>query len=385
MKILHAVLSQGFYGSERYCGELAAEQARDGHDVEVLIDDNGSDCAREMRKLIAQANHVGAGTMTLTAIPRWAPAWLHRPLARRALRRFHPDVVHTHLNPAARRVGREAQRLGIPHIATLHLTYATPELGDCDGLICISEWQRATLENFSGEVAVVHNWLPGAVSDALDATTEQQVLELRQSWRADEKTFVFGSVGRLMHEKGMDRLVRAFRAAFPHGTEKVLLVIVGAGPQADELAHLANGDARIILAGAQENVAPFYLSFDAFVSAARFEPFGLAILEAMAAESPLVLTRTGGPSAFVKDPRVLWVDGDDDAALGAQLIEMHSRGWRRYRYDLKAFSQERAALEIETLYRHVMVRRRSAADVESGAAPRANALRPAQELSSAKK
>jgi hypothetical protein len=99
MKILHSVLSQGFYGSERYCAELAAEQARDGHDVEVLIHGVWSNCAREMRKSVALANTVGAGTMRLTTIPAWAPAALHRMLARRVLRRFRPDIVHTHLNP----------------------------------------------------------------------------------------------------------------------------------------------------------------------------------------------------------------------------------------------------------------------------------------------
>src|SRR4029079_15788880 len=147
MKILHAVLSEGFYGSERYCGELAAEQSRDGHDVEVIVLDTWADCWREMRKLIAAANNTGAGTLTLRALPGWVPTFLHRPLARRIMRRFHPDVVHTHLNPAARRVGREAQHLDIPHVATLRLTYSARELGDCDGLICIADWQRATLED----------------------------------------------------------------------------------------------------------------------------------------------------------------------------------------------------------------------------------------------
>jgi len=202
---------------------------------------------------------------------------------------------------------------------------------------------------------------------------------------ADEKTFVFGSVGRLEHEKGMDRLVRAFRAAFPTGNEKMLLVIVGGGPQSDELLTLAEGDARIILAGPQENVAPFYLSFDAFVSAARFEPFGLAILEAMAAESPLLLTRTEGPSAFIKDARVLWVERDDDAMLATRLVEMQARGWQRYGYDMRAFTRERAAAEVENFYRRVMTRRRATAGIKSEPAQNGNALRTAQELSGAKK
>jgi glycosyltransferase involved in cell wall biosynthesis len=357
MKILHAVLSQGFYGSERYCAELAAEQARDGHDVEVLIQGAWSDCAREMRKSVALANTVGAGTLRLHTIPGWAPPLLHRPLVRRALARFRPDIVHTHLNPAARRVGREAQRRDIPHVATLHLTYAERELGDCDGLICIADWQTATLEGFRGEVAVVHNWVPTAVADALADTTDEQVASLRRSWNADDEIFVLGTVGRLMPEKGIDRLVRAFRLIFPRGSEAVRLVIVGGGPQRGDIEQLAGGDPRIVLGGAQENVAPFYRAFDTYVSAARFEPFGLAILEAMAAGCPLVLTRTGGPSEFVTDERVLWAAPEDDVGLAAQIIESMALGRRRISYDLKPLAEERAAEQIQALYARAIKRR----------------------------
>jgi glycosyltransferase involved in cell wall biosynthesis len=359
MKILHAVLSQGFYGSERYCAELAAEQARDGHDVEILIHGTWSDCAREMRKSVALANTIGAGTLRLTTIPVWAPTALHRPLARRALRRFHPDVVHTHLNPAARRVGREAQGLNIPHVATLHLSYDKREVGDCDGLICIAGWQLGTLDGFAGEIAVVLNWVPTVVIDALTETTDQQILNLRRSWgvEVDDDTFVLGTVGRLVPEKGIDRLVRVFRTIFPRGDEPVKLVIVGGGEQRGEIVRIAAGDPRIILAGAQENIAPFYCAFDTYVSAARFEPFGLSILEAMAAGCPLVLTRTQGPSEVVTDERVLWADTDDDITLAARIIESIALGPRRLAYDLKPFAQERAAEQIEALYRRAIKRR----------------------------
>ncbi len=366
MKILHAVLSEGFYGSERYCAELAVAQARGGHDVEVLIQNAWSDCARGMRKAVAEANSVGAGTMRLSSLPSWAPAFLQRLFAWGALRRFRPDVVHTHLNPAGRRVGRKAQKLGIPHITTLHISYAAREAGDCDGIVCIADWQRATLENFSGEVATVHNWLPEAVADAILDTTKEQVTGLRDEWQTDHETYVFGSVGRLVPEKNMVRLVGLFSLVFPRGDEKVRLVIVGDGPQRAEIERLAAGDTRIFIAGAQATVAPWYLAFDAFVSSAQFEPFGLAILEAMAAGCPLVLTRTQGPSEFVTDKRVLWSEIGDDVALAGNLIEAAASGWHRLKYDLKQFSRERAAVEIETLYRHVISRRKADAERVSG-------------------
>ena len=56
---------------------------------------------------------------------------------------------------------------------------------------------------------------------------------------------MFGSIGRLMPEKGMDVLIRAFCSAFPRGDEPVRLVIVGGGPQAEELENISDGDRRI--------------------------------------------------------------------------------------------------------------------------------------------
>jgi glycosyltransferase involved in cell wall biosynthesis len=355
LRILHAVLSEGFYGSERYCGELAREQARRGHDVAVVTLGNASDCTRALRALAAQAPTHGRPGMRLTAIPTTLPAFLHRPFAQVFIRRFRPQIVHTHLDPATRRFGSAARHAGIAHVATLHLNFSAPEYGACDGLICIADWQRKTLPaDFAGLIAVVRNWLPAAVADALHAVTADTVADLRQAWGADDQSFVFGSVGRLVPEKGMDALLRAFRRAFSHGSEPVRLVIVGDGPQWDRLRALASADPRIVLAGPQYHVAPFYRAFDAYVSAARFEPFGIAILEAMAAGCPLVLTRSQGPREFVTDPRTRWTDDASDAALAEALVEAHAEGCRRFTYELSPFSSARAVTEIEQFYRSVI-------------------------------
>jgi glycosyltransferase involved in cell wall biosynthesis len=277
------------------------------------------------------------------------------------MHRFRPHIVHTHLDPAARRIGGVARRRGIPHVATLHLNFSAPEYGACDGLVCIADWQRKTLPaDFAGSVAVIRNWLPAAVTDALSVVTADTVADLRRQWRADDQGVVFGSVGRLVPEKGMDALVRGFRQAFPKGLEPVRLVIVGDGPQRGALHELAAADTRIVLAGAQANVAPFYRAFDTYVSAARFEPFGIAILEGMAAGCPLVLTRSQGPREFVSDQRTRWIDDVSDAALARALVEAVAAGRRRFTYELSRFSPERAVAEIEELYARVTANKRRA-------------------------
>ena len=362
MRILHAVLSKGFYGSERHCIELATAQARAGHDVAVLIEGGDSHCARAFGVEIAAMNAAiaaerGVGAAQLVVMPAGLPAFLQRPFALLTLIRFHPDIVHTHLNPAARRVGRVARWLRIPHVATLHIRYEAREHADCDGLICGASWQHAEIgPEFRGRAAVVWAWLPGAVHAALARVTPQEVADLRRSWNADERTVVLGSIGRLMPEKGMDVLVLAFRAAFPKGDEPVRLVILGIGPPAEEqaLRELAAGDPRIVLIGPQPEIAPYYLAFDVYVSASRFEPFGLTILEAMDAGCALVVTRTQGPREFLIDATVAWAEPGDVASLAAPLAAAAARGRQRPAYDLSPFAQVRSVAAIEAFYRKIL-------------------------------
>ncbi len=357
MRILHAVLSEGFYGSERYCIELAVAQANQGHTVEVVTLGQSSDCTQAVREAIAGAGGPAKDRLRLITLPRSLPGFLHRPFAHALLRRFRPQIVHTHLDPATRRVGGVARRLGIAHVATLHLSFSAREYGACDGLICIADWQRKTLPaDFSGAVAVVRNWLPASVAGALAKVDADKVGALRRTWGADDRTVVFGSIGRLVPEKGMDLLIQAFRAAFPSGQEPVRLVIVGDGPFRAELNAHAGGDPRIILTGAQREVAVLHCSFDAYVSAARFEPFGIAILEAMAAGCPLVLTRSQGPVDFVTDPGVKWTDIDDMSTLARTLAEIAAHRPPRVTYALDAFSRERAVDEIDKFYACVLAR-----------------------------
>jgi glycosyltransferase involved in cell wall biosynthesis len=159
-----------------------------------------------------------------------------------------------------------------------------------------------------------------AIRNALAHIAPAEVAELRRAWTADERTVVLGSIGRLMPEKGMDVLVRAFRAAFPQADAPVRLVIVGGGPpeQAQALQALVDGDARITVSGPPPEIALYYRAFDTYVSAARFEPFGLTILEAMEAGCGLVVTRTQGPREFLTETSVLWAEPDDEATLASR-------------------------------------------------------------------
>jgi glycosyltransferase involved in cell wall biosynthesis len=224
-------------------------------------------------------------------------------------------------------------------------------------VICTASWQQVAIPaGFGGEAAVVRPWVSASIHTALAGVTPEQIASQRSRWTADDRTVVFGSIGRFVPEKGMDLLIRSFRAAFPHGGEPVRLVVLGAGPQREELGRLAVGDDRITLMSTRSEIAPFYRAFDIYVSAARFEPFGLTILEAMDAACSLVVTRTDGPREFLENMRVLWAEPDDEASLAGQLRVAAARGRMPVDFDRSKFSQTNAVTAIEQFYQRVLAR-----------------------------
>ena len=245
-----------------------------------------------------------------------------------------------------------------PHVATLHIRYDDREYGRCDGLICAATWQRDTIPHgFRGLATTVWAWLPVEVRGALARLLPDEVDALRREWSADERTIVFGSVGRVVAEKGMDVLVDAFRGAFPDANQRVVLVVVGDGLQQEQLGRVAAGDPRILLLGHRSEIAKFYRAFDVYVSAARFEPYGLTLIEAMAANCPLVVTRTEGPREFLSDKRVLWAEAGDVPSLSRSLLAATERGRERVSYDLTPFLPDHSAAAIEQFYWQVVNRK----------------------------
>jgi glycosyltransferase involved in cell wall biosynthesis len=131
-------------------------------------------------------------------------------------------------------------------------------------------------------------------------------------------------------------------------------VIVGDGPERSRLEHLKANDGRIILTGARSDLARIYRALDAFVSAARFEPFGIAIMEAMAAGLPLVLTNTDGPREFAPRADAMWAEPGDESGLARELTTAAARGRLRREYDLSPLTQDRATDLVEKFYRSVL-------------------------------
>ncbi len=143
---------------------------------------------------------------------------------------------------------------------------------------------------------------------------------LRLELGAGEDDVVVLSVARLAREKGLDTLIRAVVAA---ADSRVLLAVVGHGPDGPELERLATElGIRVRLLGdvPWDQLSEMYVAADVFALLSSREPWGVVVNEAAACGLPLVLSdQVGAAYDLLRDGEngALVAVGDVGAAAAA--------------------------------------------------------------------
>lgn len=148
--------------------------------------------------------------------------------------------------------------------------------------------------------------------------------EARSTLHLDSDAWIIGNVGRLHPDKDQTTLLRAFALAKPNLPKNSQLAIMGKGRLAGQLRDLSKelGIAESVLfLGQVEQAKRFFKAFDIFALTSDREPFGMVLLEAMAADLPLICSDCGGGREVVKDIGILFPFGDEKL-LSEALIRM---------------------------------------------------------------
>ena len=176
--------------------------------------------------------------------------------------------------------------------------------------------------------------------------------------------FVVGWVGRMTAVKRTDDVLEAFRLLREEGVD-ACLCLVGDGPDRERLEEraLELGVIRdTLFLGYQEDVAPYYAAFDALVLPSANEGTPVSVIEALAAETPVVATRVGGvPDVVREGEEGFLVDAGDTAALAERLMRLaHDVDLRRRLGEsgrgrvLKRYAVARLLEDIDLLYRELL-------------------------------
>jgi len=169
-----------------------------------------------------------------------------------------------------------------------------------------------------------------AISYGIDLTpyravTAAEIAEVRARIGAQPDEIVIGSVGRLVEQKDYPTQLRAFATA-ARSEPKLRMVLAGDGPLRAEIEKLAdelNISARLCLLGHWTRVPALLKAIDVFVLASKFEPYGVALLEAKCAAQAIVATAVNEVPKILSDGSTgLVVPPQDPEAMGAAFVRL---------------------------------------------------------------
>lgn len=237
-----------------------------------------------------------------------------------------PDLLHTHLGHSDVYGGLAARSLGIPAVATLH-TMAEPQgprertrerlMGlarrHCaQRVIAVSDAARdaylARRWDAPGRVVTVRNGILGDVRPGAGG-------RVRSELGVPDDSLIVGMVSVLRAGKGHDiaaRAVTALRAEFP----QLRLLVLGTGPDREEIGRqLEPLGAAVVMTGHRDDVLDVIDAMDVLIHPSLIDALPTALIEAMAASTPVVATAVGGiPELVVPGETGVLIDAPPTAA-----------------------------------------------------------------------
>jgi N-acetyl-alpha-D-glucosaminyl L-malate synthase BshA len=253
------------------------------------------------------------------------------------------DILHVHYaiphSVSALLARQMSTRRRLPFITTLHGTDITLvgnnpnflpitrySIEQSDGVTSISDYlYRRTIEEFGIQrpIEVIPNFVN------CDLYCRKPNPALRAEWAPDSEPILM----HLSNFRPVKRILDAVEIfAIVREKMKAKLVMIGDGPDrapAEELARKRGVENDVLFLGKQNAIREKLGQADLFLLPSQLESFGLAALEAMACEVPVIATNAGGVPEVVENGVDGYLVEPGDVKLAAKYaIDLLSRADR---------------------------------------------------------
>ncbi len=261
------------------------------------------------------------------------------------LRKEKPQIVHTH-TPKAGIIGMLAARLaGVPHrlhtVAGLPLMEATGTKRKILNFVEKLTYSSATRvypnskglydfilqNNFtqSNKLKIIGNGSSNGINTTFfssDQVSETERVTLREKLNIQPDDFVFVFVGRIVSDKGINELIKAFsqlQTAENNEPTGIKLLLVGGlesdlDPLNPETLAEINQNKDIISVGFQQDVRPFFAISDALVFPSYREGFPNVVMQAGAMGLPSIVSDINGCNEII-------VEGENGLIIPSKNVE----------------------------------------------------------------
>lgn len=149
--------------------------------------------------------------------------------------------------------------------------------------------------------------------------------QFRSYFKIPSSSIVLGTLVFDSHIKGVDLLLEAFKEVCDKNSN-IHLLIIGINPEESKLPELAKNigvEKNIHWAGIQDDGWKLLNIVDVYIQPSRREAIGLAIMEAIALELPVVAYNVGGIPEIVEDMVTgILVEPENPSALAKAIVKL---------------------------------------------------------------
>jgi glycosyltransferase involved in cell wall biosynthesis len=251
------------------------------------------------------------------------------------------DIVHTHMQNAdfmgrliarvcnvpilckTRHAYRGGSEKGYPGYARWYLNFNVLLDYLTDMVIYVSDSQMNVFKKRERNRCVI----PNAVYEKRFRLLPNARQDARNALGIAANEILVGSLARLHKEKGQEYLVRAiYEMKKLKNDIKVKLILMGDGYMENDLrlsAERLQISSNVIFTGRVSDVSDTLQALDIFVHPATWEPFGIAVVEAMYCGVPVVVTNVGGiPEIITHRDNGILVEPGDSAGIARAVLEL---------------------------------------------------------------
>ena len=303
MKILQVMAGAEFGGAETAFVDICIALHESGEDVVVATRPN------DLRVPKLESAGIKVHTLPFGGKVDVFSKWKIRKI----IKEFEPDIVQCWMSRAAEKVPKWKRSMGIkPYVVVSRM----------GGYYKLKHYKSSSY--FVGNTPDIARYLENEgvpstkvrhISNYTDKETVGTPVQ-RSDFDTPDDAPLLVALGRLHPVKAFDTLIEAVDQM-----PGVYVWIAGDGDEREALEKQAQdlGCAdRVKLLGWRDDRAALFDVADICVMPSRFEPFGNVFIQAWAQKIPLVITRSEGPSQFVRDGEDgLMVDIDDVSGLKA--------------------------------------------------------------------
>jgi glycosyltransferase involved in cell wall biosynthesis len=359
VRIAYMLTSLGIGGAERQALSIAERMENRGHEIVLIVLR-----PRETREWPTQMRVERLG---MTRSPVALANGVIR--ARRILRDFMPDIVHSHTCPANIAARLLRGRGTTPAVlSTIHNVYE----GGWHRTLAYRMTDRFATHTTAVSQAVADRYISSGAVPADKCSILTNGIDVREFAPQSEKVrcnsvlpdtdgdFVWVSAGRDVPAKDFDTLLAAFALVRAELPQTQLWIAGQPGPR-----RMSEGQnditERVRWLGIRNDMPDVLSACDGFVLSSAWEGMPLVVGEAMAMEKPVVATDVGGVRELLGDTGALVAAGSSQQLAAAMLrvmrvSEMKRRNWGRAGRErvCQSFDIDRKADEWEALFARVL-------------------------------